>query len=95
MQTLVQELKDKLEKARNARQEQTESSGIVLLTNVNSRGFAQPVRSTSKDSTSDKRKKNYETHADGKRVRYFEDDEKYTLNEMVSGKILLIGDFVT
>lgn len=84
VQNLANELKGKLEKARKARE--SNDDNVVLLTNVNARGFTQPVRNVPSESTSrgrDKRRKTYETHADGKRVRYFEDDEKYTLTEMV------------
>lgn len=84
-------MKEKLENARKARQTQSETPDVVVLTNVNSRGFVQPLRNVGKDSHGDKRQKNYETHVDGKRVRYFEDDQKYSLNEMV-GKISLFCD---
>lgn len=55
---------------------------MIVLTGTNARGYTQPVRGRTNPEVVKKRK-TYETHADGKRVRYFEDDEKYSLTEMV------------
>ncbi|XP_018579736.1 CWF19-like protein 2 homolog [Anoplophora glabripennis] len=85
---LVTELKDKLDKARNC-QKDIKSSKIqeeeILLTHTDSQGRSQPLKQQSEygeSSGSHKRKKKVETHRDGQRVRYFADDDKYSLKQM-------------
>lgn len=50
-------------------------------------GFARPIqpRNQSKQfAESHRKKKPAETHVSGERVRYFADDDKYSLQEMVN-----------
>lgn len=50
-------------------------------------GIARPIqpRSQSKQfAESHRKKKTAETHVSGERIRYFADDDKYSLQEMVS-----------
>ncbi|KAJ8984559.1 hypothetical protein NQ317_006846 [Molorchus minor] len=83
---LVEELKEKLEHARNSHKNisQDNLEEEILLTHMDSRGHSQPVKSSEygESSTHYKRKKNIETHRDGQRVRYFADDDKYSLKQM-------------
>ncbi|XP_071441217.1 CWF19-like protein 2 [Hetaerina americana] len=65
-----------------------EAEELVVLTRTTSQGFARPVtsvREASEPVWGGKRRKKgakVETHTDGKRVRYFADDDKYSLKEM-------------
>lgn len=82
-------MKEKLERAR-----QTKSSGargvegreeVVILTHTDAKGFTRPVSLGAPETSRDRRKaKKVETHSGGKRTRYFADDDKYNLQEMVS-----------
>lgn len=83
---LVKELKEKLDKARS--EKSSKSSEIqeeILLTRTDSQGRSQPLKQQTdygEPSSYNKRKKNVETHKDGQRVRYFADDDKYSLKQM-------------
>ncbi|XP_043290104.1 CWF19-like protein 2 [Venturia canescens] len=90
---LAAELKAKLELARTARKNKPAvSSGTkpaeeenVILTKINAKGMARPLepRSLYEEPTGGRRKaKKVDTHESGKRVRYFADDDKFTLQEM-------------
>lgn len=70
----------------------------VLLTATNSQGFSRPLQKTATASSStaasdpwggrgkrgNKKAKKVETHAGGERIRYFADDDKYDIKQMVS-----------
>lgn len=107
---LVQELKEKLEKAReyrstkkaevlskayerrNDQHKREKSKEDVLLTATNSKGYSRPVTKSHNDSDlwggrsgrKAKKAKPVETHMDGERVRFFADDDKYNIKDMVS-----------
>lgn len=101
---LVQELKDKLDRARKYRETHKtkllskgsqstsrEEKEDVLLTSTNSHGFSRPLqRSITKPSdpwggkSKKKSNKKVETHMAGERVRYFADDDKYDIKQMVT-----------
>lgn len=100
--TLVNQLQDKLNRARKYREahkhellnapqkESNPESEDILLTSTNSQGFSKPLqRSTAKPSdpwggrSKKKCNKKVETHAAGERVRYFADDDKYDIKQMV------------
>lgn len=83
-------MKAKLDGAReakaNAPKEDEEIEQVVILTHTDSKGFTRPVSlSGTTEPTAGRRKaKKVETHAGGKRMRYFADDDKYSLQEMVT-----------
>ncbi|XP_067013384.2 CWF19-like protein 2 [Anabrus simplex] len=90
---LAAELQMKLDAARAARKNSkqappTSSSKqeeeTVILTRTDSRGFVRPLEQHAypEPSGGRRKKQKVETHADGKRVRYFADDDKYSLQEM-------------
>ncbi len=84
---MVKELSEKLERARSFREEAkhaTIEDRTILLTRTNTRGITLPVRGETNYQKREKKFRNYETHVDGKRVRYFEDDDKYSLAQMVN-----------
>ncbi|XP_014285506.1 CWF19-like protein 2 [Halyomorpha halys] len=53
---------------------------VVILTETDSRGFTRPVQSL--ESGNHSRKRKTETHEGQTRVRYFADDDKYSLKDM-------------
>lgn len=61
---------------------------FVLLTRTSSKGYSYPVKQAQIDKNDGKRRKREKvlTHEDGKRVRYFDDDDKYSLKSMVSSE---------
>lgn len=71
------------------RKEKEES---VVLSTTNSKGLSRPVTKSQDDSDlwggragrKVKKQKAVETHADGERVRYFADDDRYDIKQMVS-----------
>lgn len=110
--TLAEELKEKLERARTFRKEhkrevltksferrtpgaiqqqnRREKDENVVLTTTNSKGQSRPVASFRDDSDlwggragRKAKKQKAETHLDGERVRYFADDDKYDIKQMV------------
>lgn len=84
---LAKELERKLQKIK-ARRNPGSSTGLTdekgrnvrLLTETDNRGFSRPVGSSVGDGYSRKRKTN--THEGKDRVRYFADDDKYSLQDM-------------
>ncbi|XP_075214569.1 CWF19-like protein 2 [Lycorma delicatula] len=76
---LVKKLKSRLEQARAAA---AEAEQTVILTRTDSKGFTQPLTLSSKPEHGRGRKQKTVTHEGGKRVRYFADDDKYSLQEM-------------
>lgn len=92
---LANELRDKLENAREARKKNPKpietvnnnkkEEENVILTTTNSRGMARPLepRSRFEEPQGGRGKsKKVSTHESGERVRYFADDDKYSLREM-------------
>ncbi|XP_039300504.1 CWF19-like protein 2 homolog [Nilaparvata lugens] len=81
---LAAELKSRLERAREA----AAAPERVVLTVTDGRGFTQPLAapaapSNHADTSRGKGGKKVKTHDDsGKRVRYFADDDRFTLQEM-------------
>jgi hypothetical protein len=95
LQTLAKELKKKLDDARTARATRltetvntaaAEEVETVILTRTDSRGFVHPLQKSGQHAEpvgGRRRKQKVETHADGKRVRYYADDDKYSLKDLV------------
>jgi len=95
LQTLAKELKKKLDAARAARtmrgtrKEDTsaaEEEETVILTRTDSQGFVRPLQQFGQHAEPEggrRRKQKIETHAGGKRMRYFADDDKYSLQDLV------------
>lgn len=92
--TRYEELKDKLEKAKTFKKSgkagpQSSSNEGVLLTLTNpSTGTSRPIsqRDDQKKNPQDRRnnkKKRAETHLDGERTKYYADDDKYDIKQMV------------
>lgn len=94
---LAAQLKKKLETARQVRADNPNAvatsskirksdAEVVVLSRTDSRGFARPLetKSAHPEPVGGRRKKqNVETHSsDGQRVRYFPDDDKYSLKDM-------------
>ncbi|XP_025198919.1 CWF19-like protein 2 [Melanaphis sacchari] len=88
---LAEELQKKLESAREYASKQNfttnktkQKEEFVLLTRTSSKGYSYPVKQAEGDKNDGKRKKREKvlTHEDGKRVRYFDDDDKYSLKSM-------------
>ncbi|XP_046383601.1 CWF19-like protein 2 [Ischnura elegans] len=64
-----------------------EEEEVVVLSRTTSKGFARPVGGGGDDGGMvwggrKKKGSKVDTHVDGKRVRYFADDDKYSLKEM-------------
>lgn len=79
---LVAELKEKLEAARKAAKSSVKEDN-VLLTHTDSKGYSRPVKQQRDfDEPTHKRAKKVQTHQDGERMRYFADDDKYSLKQM-------------
>jgi len=92
LQTLAKELKKKLDAARAMRDTTKEDTPVaeeeetVILTRTDSRGFVHPLQHFSQHTEpvgGRRRKQKIETHAGGKRMRYFADDDKYSLRDLV------------
>lgn len=80
---LVNELKIKLENAKNLLTADKLHNEEILLTHTDKQGRSIPMKACSSNtSSSHRRKKNIETHRDGNRIKYFADDDKYSLNQM-------------
>ncbi|XP_015511849.1 CWF19-like protein 2 [Neodiprion lecontei] len=90
---LAAKLKAQLEKAREARKNAPvkrtadREETTVILTKTDSRGMTRPVEPRneypeSKDPRKKNKKKKVDTHEAGQRVRYFADDDKYSIKEM-------------
>ncbi|PNF29389.1 hypothetical protein B7P43_G07054 [Cryptotermes secundus] len=94
--TLAKELKKKLDAARTALATKhremkntvaaaEEEEETVILTRTDSRGFVRPIQQFDqhvKPVGGRRRKQKMETHAEGKRVRYYADDDKYSLRDL-------------
>lgn len=100
-QTLIKELKEKLDGAREARKNQSatkdkSTDDIVLLTTTDSRGLSRPLPNpkAERDPYYGRKKKNNkvvaETHVGGKRTKYFADDDKHSLHNMVFSCFIII-----
>lgn len=67
----------------------TSKETVAILTRVDSRGSQYPLpaprygEESLRGSKGKGKKTKAETHESGKRVRYFADDDKYSLNQMV------------
>lgn len=87
---LVTELKEKLEAAREYRKQNPdakpdEENEDIMLIATNSFGNSRPLTNTSKgDARSKGGKRKADTHMSGERAKYFGNDDKYNLAEMVS-----------
>lgn len=89
---MADELKQKLDMARknsiqnNVSNKTKQKEEFVLLTRTSSKGYSYPVKQAHGDKNDGRKKKREKvlTHEDGKRVRYFDDDDKYSLKSMVS-----------
>lgn len=81
-------LKAKLAKASDS----SKSEECIMLTKTNSQGVSKPLSRQTDDSdkwggrAGRKKNKKVETHVGGERVRYFADDDKYDIKQMVSQK---------
>jgi len=80
-QELLQSLKSKLEVAEKARQDYIKNGGDL---NKPKTKVITKIIMNSQPSGKRKKDKLTETHKDGERVRYFPDDDKYTLKSMVN-----------
>ncbi|XP_053608728.1 CWF19-like protein 2 homolog [Plodia interpunctella] len=84
---LVEELKAKLEAAREYRKnnpdagEEKEAEGIMLMS-TSSTGNSRPLTKEHGDSRSKGGKRKAETHVSGERMKYFGNDDKYNLAQM-------------
>lgn len=87
---LVTELKSKLEAAREYRKQNPEAGkededDRVMLISTSMSGNSRPLASSQKgDPRSKSGKRKAETHTSGERTKYFGDDDKYNLAQMVS-----------
>ena len=93
VQELAAKLKARLQHAREVRQkpgvqndDQMDSTETIILTRTDSKGFVRPLKfnDSIESAGSSKRKQKVETHSGGQRVRYFPDDDKYSLQQLVS-----------
>lgn len=94
-QSQINELKQKLDAAREARKNMPAASNdkikenAVLLTTTDSRGLSRPLPDPKSEKDpyyggkSKKKKVVAETHVGGKRAKYFADDDKHSLRDMV------------
>lgn len=85
---LVEELKAKLEAARQYRKQNPDASkeeeGVMLIA-TNSAGSSMPLTKGERgDPRSKGGKRKVDTHMDGQRAKYFGNDDKYNLSQMVS-----------
>ena len=86
----AKQLKEKLEEARAAN-EIAKASGLpletetetVVLTRTDGKGLVRPIQADVANDVGKSRKKGkVQTHAEGKRERYFADDDRYNLKQM-------------
>lgn len=90
---LASELKEKLERAKELKKSGkigTLSAGKekVILSITNSAGVSRPVAKADDDSKRNQnnkrqKRKRVETHQDGERLKYYPDDDKYDIKQMV------------
>lgn len=90
---LVAQMKKRLEKARELRKHAADnkSDNVVLLTTTDNKGNMRYLsqKSETEDKSNSRKKKRVETHEQQQRVRYFADDDKYSLQDMVNFDQLL------
>lgn len=84
---MIQELKDKLERARAHRKNSSsvvkDNEENVMLMRTDAKGFSRPLNAPeTQDNHSKRKKKKLETHDAGNRLKYFADDDKYSLKQM-------------
>ncbi|XP_066256578.1 CWF19-like protein 2 homolog [Euwallacea similis] len=93
-QKLIAELKEKLENARKILNGGGVQEEEVLLTQTTRQGLSKPLElECSRDSGREKqRKRAAETHSNQKRVRYFPDDDKYSLQKMFENEKFSSGN---
>lgn len=83
---LAERLKKQLQQARE-HSNQTEKSATenIILSRTDSKGVVRPLQPrclSQESSNKSKKKKNVDTHMSGERVRYFGDDDKYSLQQL-------------
>ena len=92
---LAKQLRNKLEAARVARTLKPSAAveeEVVVLTRTDSKGVVRPLQQAGTSGGSHKKQK-VETHMDGLRVRYFADDDKYSLQDLFEHeKLSSVGD---
>lgn len=77
---------------KTAKEDASKEEEVVMLTKTNSKGISKPLSRQTKEidpwggRAARKKNKQLETHSKGERVRYFPDDDKYDIKEMVSGQ---------
>lgn len=106
----VEHKKDLLAKSFDRRNEQNdhqrtkrdknEDGEDVLLTRTNSKGMSRPVIQNDSELWGGRagrkvKKHKVETHVDGERVRYFADDDKYDIKQMVKTTFLFYFYFIS
>lgn len=83
---LANRLKEQLEKARECSNQADKSeTENIILSRTDSKGVTRPIQprcQPKESSTKSKKNKNVETHVSGERVRYFGDDDKYSLHQL-------------
>ncbi|CAH1101972.1 unnamed protein product [Psylliodes chrysocephalus] len=81
---LIQELKEKLETARNSVNSTSIDPEDYILTQTDAKGQSKPLKLQTEygDCSNSRKKKRLETHQGKERVRYFADDDKYSLKQM-------------
>lgn len=82
---LADRLKEQLEKAReHSKQVDKSKTENVILSRTDSKGVTRPIqpRCQPESSTKSKKNKNVETHVSGERIRYYGDDDKYSLQQL-------------
>lgn len=79
-----------LQKIQATKTEKAEPDEHIMLTKTNSQGVSKPLSRQTKESdlwggrAGRKKNKKAETHVGGERVRYFADDDRYDIKQMVS-----------
>lgn len=89
---LAEKLKARLQYARESKQnpvvnfseDQNDLSETVILMKTDAKGFVRPLKckDSLEPSGSGRKREKVETHSGGQRVRYFADDDKYSLQEL-------------
>lgn len=73
-----------------AKRKRINSQEDILLTSTNSKGMSRPVQIHSEENkwerlnSKQRKQQKIETHSGGERVRYYADDDKYDIKQMVS-----------
>lgn len=75
-----------MEQAReHSNQKDISATENIILSRTDSKGISRPLQprcQSQESSNKSKKKKNVETHISGERVRYFGDDDKYSLQQL-------------